>query len=78
MVRNLTGSERGKEACNVQSVLSRHRYVSSARLGVCMRAGKSMWTPEIVILISEYIVGADDLHAAYGVKSAVAVITHVD
>jgi hypothetical protein len=71
-------TERGKAECNVQSVLSRHRYVSISRLAVCMRAGKSMWTPEIVILISEYTVGADDLHAAYGVKSAVAVITHVE
>eukprot|EP00930_Biecheleria_cincta_P059890 TRINITY_DN45601_c0_g1_i1.p1 TRINITY_DN45601_c0_g1~~TRINITY_DN45601_c0_g1_i1.p1 ORF type:complete len:298 (+),score=45.89 TRINITY_DN45601_c0_g1_i1:50-943(+) len=65
-----------EEEYDMHSLLEQHRHASlvgfstAAPLESLESPGKSIWTPQLVGMIMEYISDAEELHAAYGVKSA--------
>jgi hypothetical protein len=58
---------------NMYSLLERHRHASLVGFAAAapLESGcKSIWTPQLVGMITEFVSDSEELHVAYGVKNA--------
>lgn len=65
----LLGSD-WEEEYNMHSLLERHRHASLVGLAAAAPLCKSIWTPQLVGMITEFVSDSQELHVAYGVKNA--------